>query len=267
MAAGPAWLRGQHGAYPSAEIAHSRFEGTGPPLCTLDAVLSKAGPCKELWLEKVAGAHPPSHTVSFIPHKHPVRARLSSSPFSVTALSQATCLGNAPPSSACWTRAPSGVWRTSRARAKAMARDWGWGELREVSVTCLHPWDLQWPAQGVAQKTSLEHVVGEGMAQLWESGGLLSSPRRLSLLFPMLPSVTGFPILFPLPSSIQGLLSVSQNTPGSHPLQALHLLLSLPRSPSWSLWLFLASSSWSHLYTVCLLSMRAASHMALPRVC
>lgn len=81
MARGPAWLRGQHGACPSAESTHSHCEGTGRPLCALSAVLEQSGALRSCgwrrWQELV-----PFHTASFIPHQHPVRARLSSSPFS-----------------------------------------------------------------------------------------------------------------------------------------------------------------------------------------
>lgn len=139
----------------------------------------------------------------------------------------------------------------SRARAnQECSQRLGVGRTERGLSRLSPPQDLQCPAQGVAQRTSLEHMVGEGMAQPQEQGGLLWSTQSLSLLCPRLPSVTGYPILFPLPSGIQGLLSISQNAPGSHPLQGLHLFLSLPRLPSWSLWLSLASG-WSNLHTVC----------------
>lgn len=147
FAAGPAWLRDQHDACPSVEIAHSRCEGTGPtsvcPQCCSEA---KRGPVRS------CGCRRWQELIRF--------------PHSLIYSSQAPCEGDAtilpifrgrhylrPPVGYIHPHLPvhmpngghaGGLLQVSgecqeQGPTKSAVRGWGRGELKEVSVAYLHP--------------------------------------------------------------------------------------------------------------------------------
>lgn len=227
--------------------------GRPASVCTQCCSGAKQGPVRSCgwrrWQELI-----PFNTASFSPHQHPVRVRLSSSPFSGEGIVPGHLLGICTPFR-CLGKGQDGGQRLGVGGA-------------ERGLSHLSPPPRTFSAQHRVwhRKHPLNTWLVKGWLSYRNRVGFPEPPQP-ALLFPRLPSVTGFPILFPPPSSIQGFLSISQNAPGSQPLQGLHLLLSLPRSPSWSLWLSLASSGRSNLYTVRLSEHESRLPLALPRVC
>ena len=230
---------------------HPTGEG-GTPCFGACSVLSwrKAGPWKER-LEKVAGAcrwvmaPSSSRSASFTPHNQPTRENDHPAPLQVKAPVLGHRVSTGTPSPDCQTRATAGVIRVSRAGAPS--RGWAQWELgaaeRGLSHSCLHPHDLV-PSPGVTQRERpLRHEAGKGMAAVGPGWG--GSPRHPQ------PGLSCFPsflhsLASPLCSLCPPTFRASSPSPRMHQLPPtmgpFHTLFSLPRSPSWSLWLFLTFS-------------------------
>lgn len=149
-AAGPAR------AQPSAKSLHPLCEGTCSACVTQYCSAALEG--------AVAGGG--GRSLLPCPHyliyssNHPLRVMLSSPHFEVRASASGHMFSICTPTSDCWTRAPLGVRRVSRASAESMVRGWGWGEQGAAARRLSHlspPPGPSVPSTGHGtERTSLE---------------------------------------------------------------------------------------------------------------
>lgn len=217
----------------------------------------------------VYGALSPSHTISLIPHSHPVRGYYPCPHFQVKAAAPGHMFHICTPISQLLDLGLFSCQQKVKSKCQEHGQRLGvwesWEQLREVSVTLVStPGTFSAQHRAWHRKLPLRHPAGEGMTQLQEQGGRLSQ-CPLSLDPPVFQASFSHWLPYTVPSAFQH-SGTSLNLPEClrlPPTQGLYTCPyhSPPQSPSWSL----GSSSPSRAGQVCIAVSLSGHSSPLPR--
>ena len=221
----------------------------------------------------VYGALSPSHTISLIPHSHPVRGYYPCPHFQVKAAAPGHMFHICTPISQLLDLGLFSCQQKVKSKCQEHGQRLGvwesWEQLREVSVTLVStPGTFSAQHRAWHRKLPLRHPAGEGMTQLQEQGGRLPQ-CPLSLDPPVFQASFSHWLPYTVPSAFRAFSQSPRMPQAPAHSRPLHLPLSLTASITFLVpWLFLTFSGRSSLY--CCVSFRtfepsATWHLPQPR--